>query len=66
MKALTLLAALMLTACATSAGFGQSGGVATYDDLRSAQKACEARGGSLKLQKNGDPHFLDDYACEKN
>ena len=66
MRALVILAALMLTACATGAGFGQSGGVATYDDLKAAQKACADKGGSLKLQRNGDPQFLDDYACEKN
>ena len=28
-------------------------------------EACAAKGGSLKLQKNGDPQFPDDYACEK-
>ena len=66
MRHLALLAALMLTACTTGAGFGQAGGVATYDDLKKAQQACAAKGGSLKLQKNGDPQFLDDYACEKN
>ena len=66
MKALVILAALMLTACATGAGFGQSGGVATYDDLKKAHETCAANGGSLKLQKNGDPQFLDDYACERN
>jgi hypothetical protein len=63
---LAILAALLLAACTTGAGFGQAGGVATYDDLKKAQKACAERGGSLKLQKNGDPQFLDDYACEKN
>ena len=66
MRALVILTALMLTACATGAGFGQAGGVATYDDLKKAQQSCAAKGGSLKLQKNGDPQFLDDYACEKN
>ncbi|HEY0646600.1 hypothetical protein [Phenylobacterium sp.] len=66
MRALAILAALALTACASGAGFGQAGGVATYDDLKKAQQACAAKGGSLKLQKNGDPQFLDDYACEKN
>ena len=66
MRSLAILAALMLTACASGAGFGQAGGVATYDDLKKAQQACAAKGGSLKLQKNGDPQFLDDYACEKN
>lgn len=66
MKGLVILAALALTACATGAGFGKSGGLATYDDLKSAQKACADKGGTLRLQKNGDAKFLDDYACEKN
>ncbi|RAK68974.1 hypothetical protein [Phenylobacterium kunshanense] len=66
MKALVLLGALALTACASGAGFGNSGGLATYDDLRTAQKACADKGGTLRLQKNGDAKFLDDYACEKN
>ena len=66
MKTLALLAALGLAACTTGAGFGQSGGLATYDDLKAAQKACADKGGSLRLQKNGDAKFLDDYACEKN
>jgi hypothetical protein len=65
-RALALLAALALSACASGAGFGQSGGVATYDDLKTAQEVCAGKGGSLKLQKNGDPQFLGDYACEKN
>ncbi len=71
MRALVILAAplfvagVLLSACSTGAGFGQSGGVATYDDLKTAQEACAAKGGSLKLQRNGDPQFLGDYACEK-
>ena len=35
------------------------------DGLKAAQQACVAKGGSLKLQKNGDVQYLDDYACEK-
>lgn len=66
MAAPLLLAGVALTACAGGAGFGNAGGIATYDDLKKAQQACAAKGGSLKLQKNGDPQFLDDYACEKN
>ena len=65
MRALVIVAALGLTACASGAGFGSAAGIATYDDLKAAQKACADKGGSLKLQKNGDPQFLDDYACEK-
>ena len=65
MRTLVLISALVLTACASSAGFGRSAGIATYDDLKAAQNACAAKGGSLKLQKNGDAQYLDDYACEK-
>jgi hypothetical protein len=65
MRLLILIAALGLSACASGAGFGRSGGVATYDDLKAAQKTCADKGGSLKLQKNGDVQFLGDYACEK-
>lgn len=63
--ALVILAAISLSACASGAGFGRSGGIATYDDLKAAQKACADKGGTLKLQKNGDVQYLDDYACEK-
>ena len=66
MKALILIAAMALAACSTSgAGFGKNGGIATYDDLKAAQKACADKGGQLRLQKNGDVQYLDDYACEK-
>ena len=56
---------LALSACAGGVGNGRSGGVATYDDLKAAQQKCAAKGGSMKLQKNGDAHYLGDYACEK-
>ena len=59
-----ILTALALAACTTGVGFGRSGGLATYDDLKAAQSACAAKGGSLRLQRNGDAKFLDDYACE--
>jgi uncharacterized lipoprotein YmbA len=60
-----LIAALTLAACASGVGFGKSNGIATYDDLKAAQQACAAKGGTLRLQKNGDAQYLDDYACEK-
>jgi hypothetical protein len=56
--------AFALAGCSSGAGYGKSGGLATYDDLRAAQAACAAKGGSLKLQRNGDAKYLDDYACE--
>ena len=59
------LIALDLAACSSGAGFGRAGGLATYDEIKAAQKACADKGGHLQLQKNGDAQFLDDYACEK-
>ncbi len=56
---------LGLSACAGGVGNGRSAGVATYDDLKAAQQKCAVSGGLMKLQKNGDAHYLDDYACEK-
>ncbi len=66
MRNAAILGMLMaLGACASGVGHGRNGGLATYDDLRVAKEACAAKGGHLKLQKNGDVQFLDDYACEK-
>ena len=64
--AIILAAGLGLCACMGGVGAGRSGGIATYDDLKAATAACSARGGHLKLQKNGDPQYLEDYACEKD
>ena len=60
-----ILITLALAGCAGGVGFGRSGGIATYDDLKVAQKACAAKGGTLKLKRNGDAQYLEDYACEK-
>ena len=62
---LILIAAAALSACMGGVGSGRSGGLATYDDLKDATAACAAKAGHLKLQKNGNPQYLDDYACEK-
>ena len=62
--ALLIVVTLALSACG-SVGAGHNGGIATYDDLKSAKDACAAKGGTLKLQRNGDPQYLEDYACEK-
>ena len=60
-----VLVGLALSACAGGVGNGRNGGLATYDDLKVAQQKCAAQGGHLKLQRNGDVKYLDDYACEK-
>jgi len=59
--AITLM--LGLSACGGVAM--RDGGVATYDALRAAQAQCAAKGGTLKVKRNGDPKYLDDYACER-
>ena len=62
---MAIVTTLALAACASSAGYGRSAGVATYDDLKAAQQACAAKGGTLRLKRNGDAQYLDDYACER-
>jgi hypothetical protein len=62
-KALLLLMALSLSACVSAT---PEGGAASYDSLKQAQDKCALKGGSLALQKGGDPHVLDDYSCKAN
>jgi hypothetical protein len=59
---LVLLGALALSACAEA---GPQGGVANYDSLRAAAKTCEAQGGRLVLQDQGDSQNISDYACKR-
>jgi len=65
--ALIVGAGLALAGCGTTEGVGagHNGGIATYDDLKAAQQACAAKGGTMKLKHNGDPQYLEDYGCEK-
>jgi hypothetical protein len=56
--------ALLLGGCAGVEG-GPEGGVANYDALRKATADCASKGGRLVLQKNGDPEYIGDYACER-
>ena len=62
-RALILLAALALSGCANSVT-QRDGGVATYDAIRAASKDCETRGKVFRLKHNGNPQYLEDYACE--
>jgi hypothetical protein len=64
-RILLIAAALSLSACMGGVGSGNNGGVATYDDLKTAQQACAAKGGKLQLKRNGDATLLEDYGCEK-
>jgi putative hemolysin len=62
---LIVMGALALTACADADGPQPQGGIANYDSLRAAAKACEAQGGTLELSKGGDPENISDYACKR-
>ncbi len=59
---LVILIAALAAACASAAPVG---GVANYDALKKAHADCAAKGGTLVLQKNGDPEYIGDYACER-
>jgi hypothetical protein len=60
---LILVATLALSGCMS--GLTQrDGGVATYDAIRAASKACEAKGKVFRLKRNGNAQYLEDYACE--
>jgi hypothetical protein len=68
MRILLAIAALAVAAPVTgciSEATQRDGGLATYDAIKAAQKACEAKGRVFKLRRNGDAQYLDDYACEK-
>jgi len=52
-------------ACAACESTSRDGGVLTYDALAEATKACEAKGGELKLSPGGDPQVMDNYACKR-
>ena len=56
---------LVLAACAGGIDTMRDGGIATYDAIKAATEACAAKGGQLRLKRNGDPQYLDDYACER-
>ena len=66
MRAVLIIAAFALTACESSAGFGRSAGIATYDAIRAAQTDCAAKGGKLTLKASGDPQYIGDYACKRD
>ena len=58
------MSALSLGACA--GGPTRDEGLATLDALRDMQAACAAKGLTMKLKTEGDPQYIDAYACERN
>ncbi|WP_304170168.1 hypothetical protein [Phenylobacterium aquaticum] len=53
-------------ACASAPGGESVGGVATYDNLKTARTACEAKGEKLALKSQGDPQRMAAYECKRN
>ena len=62
-RALILVAVLALSGCMSSVT-QRDGGVATYDAIQAASKDCASRGKVFRLKRNGNPQYLEDYACE--
>ena len=64
MKVLLVISSLMLCAACAS-GVTPDGGVASYDALKAARDACLAKGGDLRLAKEGDPQSISAYVCKR-
>jgi hypothetical protein len=58
-----ILSACVLSACASGVTEPLGSGIASYDQLRTANAACVARGGEVKPRSGGDPAQLSDYSC---
>ena len=56
---------LALAGCANTIDTMRDGGVASYDAIKAATETCAAEGGTLRLKRNGDAQYLEDYACER-
>ena len=57
---------ISLSSCASSAGGPDvTGGVASYDALKSASSACSAKGGELVRSPEGSGKRMTDYACKR-
>ena len=65
MRAWIVSLALGLCACAGGLDTMRDGGVATYDSIKAARDTCAAKGGQLRLKRNGNAQYLEDYACER-
>jgi len=61
--ALIVILALSAAACGTVGG--PTGGYVTYDVLAQMQRDCAAKGGTLKQKTEGDPRWIDAWACER-
>ena len=61
-----LVATLGLSACSMGVTAMPDGGIAGYDAIKAAQAKCEAKGKNLRLKRNGNPQYLDDYSCVKD
>jgi hypothetical protein len=66
MRAVLLLLATLMGACASAAGdsYDLGPGVATYDALAAATEKCRADGGQIVLKGGYDKRDLGSYACK--
>ena len=58
-----ILSAAALSACSSTIREPLGTGIASYDELRNANNACVARGGTVLPRQGGDPAQLADYSC---
>ena len=57
---------ISLSSCASSAGGPDiTGGVASYDALKSASSACAAKGGELVRDDLNSGKRMSDFACKR-
>jgi len=62
MRTILIIAGLLgLSACAA----GPNGDVATYDTLKVAREACQAKGETLVLRTAGNEQRMSAYECKR-
>ena len=62
MKTLLIFPVLLLLGACVG---GPSGDIATYDALRGARAACQARGEDLVLRDSGNEQRMSAYECKR-
>ena len=65
MARLAILGVISLTGCGglSNSSYGLDSGEATYDTLRAATAACQAKEGELRLRGVSEGRDLSNYEC---
>ena len=65
MARFAIIGAVTLSGCGglSDASYGLEPGDATYDALRAATAACQAKGGEIRQRGGGEGQNLSDYEC---